>query len=105
MAIVPYFALGEEVLRKIIGLKLAQIGDRLKQNHKATFEYEPAVVDALAARCKEVESGARNVDHILTMQVLPPIAVDILSRQAEGGGVKGVSLTVGEGGAIRHEIR
>jgi ATP-dependent Clp protease ATP-binding subunit ClpA len=52
-----------------------------------------------------VESGARNVDHILTMQVLPQIAVDVLSKQAEGGGVKSVELSVGEGGAIRHEIR
>ncbi len=105
MAVVPYFPLSDVVLKKIIEMRLKKVGDQLRLNHKATFEYAPAVVDALAARCKEVESGARNVDHILTMQVLPLIAVDILSRQAEGGGVKGVSLTVGEGGAIRHEIR
>lgn len=105
MAVVPYYPLSDVVLKKIIEMRLKKVGDQLRQNHKATFKYDPAVVDALAARCKEVESGARNVDHILTMQVLPQIAVDVLSKQAEGGGVKSVELSVGEGGAIRHEIR
>jgi type VI secretion system protein VasG len=105
MAVVPYFPLSDVVLKKIIEMRLKKVGHQLRENHKATFEYDPAVVDALAARCKEVESGARNVDHILTMQVLPQIAVDVLSKQAEGGGVKSVKLSVGEGGAIKHEIQ
>ena len=104
MAVVPYFPLSDAVLKKIIEMRLKRVGDQLRANHKATFAYDPAVVDALAARCKEVESGARNVDHILTMQVLPQIAVDVLGRQAEGRKVSSVKLGVGEGGAIRHEI-
>ncbi len=104
MAVVPYFPLSDAVLKKIIEMRLKKVGDQLRLNHKATFAYEPAVVDALAARCKEVESGARNVDHILTMQVLPQIALDVLARQAEGRGVAGVKLGVGDGGKIIHEI-
>ena len=42
MTVVPYFPLGDEVLKKIIELQLKQIGDRLKQNHKAAFTYDPA---------------------------------------------------------------
>lgn len=105
MTVIPYFPLSDGVLKKIIEMRLRRVGDQLRQNHKATFSYEPAVVDALAARCKEVESGARNVDHILTQQVLPQIAVDVLTKQAQGGGVKSVALSVGEGGAICHEIQ
>lgn len=105
MSVVPYFPLSDTVLKKIIDMRLKRVGDQLRLNHKATFEYDAAVVDALAARCKEVESGARNVDHILTQQVLPQIAVDVLAKQAEGSGVKSVNLSVGEGGAIKHEIR
>jgi type VI secretion system protein VasG len=105
MSVVPYYPLSDVVLKKIIEMRLKKVGDQLRLNHKAEFKYDPAVVDALAARCKEVESGARNVDHILTQQVLPQIAVDVLSKQAEGGGVKGVTLSVGAGGAIQHEIR
>ena len=70
MTVVPYFPLGDEVLKKIIQLKLNQIGDRLKQNYKASFAYTPAVVDTVSARCKDVDSGARNADHIITGTVL-----------------------------------
>ena len=38
MTVVPYYPLGDEVLKKIIELKLKQIGDRLRENHKAAFE-------------------------------------------------------------------
>ncbi|MGL4421154.1 MAG: type VI secretion system ATPase TssH, partial [Gemmataceae bacterium] len=63
MAVVPYFPLSDVVLKQIIHLKLKQIGDRLKLNHKAKFEYAPEVVETVAARCKDVDSGARNADH------------------------------------------
>ena len=104
MAIVPYFALGEEVLRKIIGLKLAQIGDRLKQNHKAAFQYEPSVVDTILARCTEVESGARNVDHILTGTLLPMLSQEVLTRMAEGRPMKQVTIGVGENSQFSYVI-
>lgn len=66
MTVVPYYPLGDEVLKKIIKLKLNQIGDRLKVNYKAQFECSPAVVDTIAARCKDVDTGARNANHIIT---------------------------------------
>ena len=77
MTVIPYFPLSDAVLRKIIEMRLVRVGEQLKRNHKATFTFDPAVVDAVTARCKEVESGARNVDHILNQSVL-------LQRQAKG---------------------
>jgi type VI secretion system protein VasG len=94
MTVVPYFPLGEEVLRRVIGLKLNLIGDRLKQNHKATFGYGEEVIDAVAARCTEVESGARNVDHILSGSMLPTMSHEVLTRMAEGRPVKRVTVGV-----------
>ena len=78
------------MLKKIIELKLKQIGDRLKENYKATFTYSPAVVDTIAARCKEVDTGARNADHIITGSVLTEISTQVLGRIAEGHPVKSV---------------
>src|SRR5439155_14280582 len=40
MNIVPYFPLGDEVMRKIITLQLRRIGDRMRENHKAVFSYD-----------------------------------------------------------------
>ncbi len=98
MTIVPYFPLGDEVIRKIITLKIGQIAGRVKEHYKASFGYDDAVVAAIAGRCKEVESGARNVDHILTGTLLPEMSREFLVRMAEGKPVKSVQVSVdGEG--------
>src|SRR5262249_51282556 len=104
MAVVPYFPLSEPVLRKIIELQLKKIGDRLRQNHKATFSYDPAVVTGVANRCKEVESGARNVDHILTGTLLPAVSRELLTRMAEGRSVSRVRVGVDEKGEFTYAI-
>jgi type VI secretion system protein VasG len=104
MNVVPYFPLSDTVLRKIIEMQLAKVGNRLRENHKAAFAYDPKVVDTIASRCKEVESGARNVDHIITRTLLPAIASEVLGRQAEGRAVSAVNIGVGEGGRFTYEI-
>jgi type VI secretion system protein VasG len=104
MVIVPYYPIAEAVMRQIIRLQLGRIGDRLAENHGAAFRYDEAVVDEIAGRCKEVESGARNVDHILTRTVLPEMSGEFLSRMAEGRTISSVHVTVGEGGLFRYEF-
>jgi type VI secretion system protein VasG len=98
LTVVPYFPLSDQVLRQIIHLQLRRIGDRMRENHRATFQYDDAVVATIAGRCKEVESGARNVDHILTGTLLPEISREFLARLAEGDSVRRVHVGVdGEG--------
>jgi type VI secretion system protein VasG len=104
MKVVPYFPLREEVLKKIIELKLGAIGDRLKENHKATFEYSPSVVETVAARCTEVESGARNVDHILTGTLLPKLSQEVLVRMADGKPVRRVKVGVGPDSQFTYDV-
>ena len=104
MAVIPYFPLSDMMLRKIIEKNLKKISGRLTQNHKAKFEYSPEVVETIASRCKEVESGARNVDHILTGTVLPAIAKEVLGRMAEGRAVNSVKVGVGADKQFTYEI-
>ncbi|WP_439622445.1 type VI secretion system ATPase TssH [Gemmata sp.] len=104
MVVVPYFPLREDVLKRIIELQLKKIGDRLRFNHKAAFAYDPVVVDTIAARCTEVESGARNVDHIITGTVLPAIADEILARMADGKSIASVKVGVAAGGTFTFAI-
>src|SRR5262249_46472150 len=65
MVVVPYYPIGDEVMREIVKLQLGRVGWRLEANHNALFSYDEAVVVEIVNRCREVESGARNVDHIL----------------------------------------
>jgi type VI secretion system protein VasG len=104
LSIVPYFPLSDEVLRQITKLQLQRIGDRVRTNHRATFTYDEAVVGTIASRCKEVESGARNVDHILTGTMLPEVSREFLARMAEGRPVAQVHVGVDEKGGFTYRI-
>ena len=42
-----------------------------------------------------IETGARNVDHILSGSLLPSLSQDVLTRMATGRPVKSVKVGVG----------
>jgi len=84
LVIIPYFPIRDEAMKKIIHLKLAKIQRRLQESHRVALSYDDAVIDEVARRCTEVESGARNVDNILTNTMLPEISKQILGTIAEG---------------------
>ncbi len=100
ITVVPFFPLGEDVLRKIIGLKLGKVADRLREAYRATFEYDEPVVQAILARCNEAESGARIVDKIINTTLLPEISRRLLTTVAEGGTVGKVRLGAGKEGEL-----
>jgi len=97
---VPYFPLRDEAMRNIVTLKLGKIQRRIRENHKIELSYDPAVVAEVAKRCTEVESGARNVDNILTNTMLPDISRYLLSSMAEGKKPSAIRVSVGETGAF-----
>jgi type VI secretion system protein VasG len=101
---VPYYPITDDVMRKIIELQLGKIRSRLQENNRAQFSYDDALVTAIAQRCTEVESGARNVDHILTRTLLPEISREFLARMAEGQAITKVHVSVGADGGFRYEI-
>ena len=104
MVVVPYYPISDDVMRKIITLQLGRIAQRLAANHSATVEYDDSVVTEVANRCHEVESGARNVDHILTRTLLPEMSGEFLSRMANGEAISSVRIRVADGGAFRYDI-
>lgn len=104
LTVVPYYPLSDEVMRQIIRLQLGRIGARLAENHRAEFSYDDALVQAIAARCTEVESGARNVDHILTRTLLPEVSREFLTRMAEGRAIKKVHVTADPQGQFVYQI-
>ncbi|WP_027469741.1 type VI secretion system ATPase TssH [Deefgea rivuli] len=94
LTIVPYFPIGDEVLRLIVKLKLEKIAKRILQNHGATLDFPTELVDLIADRCLDVDSGARDADAILTRSVLAKISADLLARMASGKPVKKITLSL-----------
>jgi type VI secretion system protein VasG len=102
LVIIPYFPIRDENLKKIVVLKLAKIQRRLRETHHIELTYDPTVVDEVAKRCTEVESGARNVDNILTNTMLPDISRQLLSRIVEGAKPAGIKVSIGADGAFAY---
>jgi len=100
LVIVPFYPIRDEALKQIIALKLEKIKQRMLENHRLAFCYEEALVDGVASRCTEVESGARNVDNILTNTLLPDISRQLLASMAEGRKLSSIRLSVGIDGAF-----
>jgi len=73
---------------------------RAKQAHNFELAVDPKVYDAIADRCREVESGARNVDHILRGTVMPLVSQEILKRIASEEPMTGLKLSLDAEGAI-----
>jgi type VI secretion system protein VasG len=100
MVIIPYYPVRDEALKQIITLKLAKIQRRLFENHKVKLTWDDAMLDEVASRCTEVESGARNVDNILTNTLLPDLSRRLLSGIAEGTKPEAIHIRIGENGSF-----
>jgi type VI secretion system protein VasG len=104
LAVIPYYPISDAIMCQITELKLSKIKRRIEENHRAEFVYDNALVNAVASRCTEVDSGARNVDHILTGTLLPEISETVLARMAEGKAIERVSVSVGDTGDFNYAI-
>lgn len=102
MTIVPYFPISPESMRRIVDLKLGKVAERLAANARVTLETTPALGDWIAERCTVEETGARNVDQIISGQLLPRISTEILSRMAREEPVGCIKVDVGEDGGLTY---
>ncbi len=100
LKVIPYYPITDENLRFITRLKLNAVAKRMQQNRNTTFTYGDDVVEAIASRCTEVDSGARNIDHILSHTLLPEMSRELLSRMAEAVDIQEVEVTVGDEGFV-----
>ena len=104
MVIIPYFPVRDEALRQIIRLKLGKVERRLRETHRVDLLYDAALVDAVAERCTEVESGARNVDNILTNTMLPEVSQLLLQALVGGERPGAIRVGVGEDGQLTYDL-
>ncbi|MBE7490529.1 MAG: type VI secretion system ATPase TssH [Planctomycetes bacterium] len=101
MSIVPFFTIDEATLKEITDLKLSKIVKRMAATHDMKLVFEPSVRDAIAGRCKEVETGARNIDHIIRGNLLPTMSTQLLQKMSEGQMPASLSVGIGDNGEFR----
>ncbi|WHP79312.1 type VI secretion system ATPase TssH [Edwardsiella anguillarum] len=100
LQVVPYYPVRGAVLKQITRLKLDKIARRFQRNHQATFHYDEALVDGIAERCTQPDSGARLIDNILSAQLLSGMADAVLARMATGEPVSDITVSMDEHGRL-----
>jgi type VI secretion system protein VasG len=103
LVIIPYYPVRDEALKLIVRLKLGKIQRRIQETHRIALTHDEALIDEVAKRCTEVESGARNVDNILTNTLLPEISRQILGRLAERQKLAPIHVTIGDDGVFVYQ--
>jgi type VI secretion system protein VasG len=102
--LVPYFPLSPEIIGRIVQLQLRRVGDRLHTAYRAGFAWDQAVAHAIAARCTDSSSGARNVENIISRTLLPELSSALLARLAAGESVGTVTVHLADDLSFRYEI-
>lgn len=97
---VIYRPLGQQAMRTIVGMKLDQVSQRLARHYGMTTDIDESLYDALTAACLLPDTGARNVDSLLSQQILPVLSQQLLSHMATGQKPQRLTLSWSEEAGI-----
>ena len=100
MQVVPFIALDQEALQNIVALKLDAVAQRLKHTHDMAFRCDPRVLDYLAQRCTQTETGARYINSIIEQQLLPEVARSLLTYMMEDDMPNVLTLELDDNGEL-----
>jgi type VI secretion system protein VasG len=101
LVIVPYLPLGDAEVEEIVRLKLKRVQERFWDIYRAELTCGSDVVSAIAARCSEIDTGARAIDNLLTNTLLPELSGEILARVTEGRSFELVHIELDGKGGLR----
>jgi type VI secretion system protein VasG len=100
--IIPYYPVRDAILAKIVLLKLTRIERRIEETHRVALTHDDRLVDEIVRRCTEVESGARNVDNILTSSLLPGVSRRILESLATREPLQSIRVGLDDAGEFAY---
>ncbi|MBK4119302.1 type VI secretion system ATPase TssH, partial [Pluralibacter gergoviae] len=89
---VIYRPLNESAMRAIVEMKLAQVSQRLRRHYGLSTHIDESLYDALTAACLLPDTGARNIDSLLSQQILPALSRQLLAHMAAGQRPKTLTL-------------
>ena len=102
--VIPYYPLGDDDLMKICLINMNRIKKRVKEHYNAEFTYDEDVMLHILARSQEVDTGARNIENILTRTLLPTLAAECLAKMADGVDIQKIHVGATEDGQFTYQV-
>ncbi len=104
MTIVPYYPVHGQVMTELTELKLERVAHRLQHEHRIELSYDEQVLQQISSRCLEVETGARNIDHIINHNIIPQISTCLLHNLSQKNDYKQLTIQVNEQGSFDYNF-
>lgn len=82
MNVVPYLNLKENALKQIVKLKLQSIKKQLAKK-EIELDFEEKLLDYIVFLSNTVDTGARNIDLIINMNIMPKLSKYLLNASLE----------------------
>ncbi len=96
MTVLPYKSLSKEALHDITILKLNKLAKLLQKNNGIKLSYADEIVEQIVERCKDAETGARNIDLIINVNLLPKLSAFVLQALSSGEVPAEIGLSLDE---------
>jgi len=102
--VIPYYPLSDENLVDICKINMSKIKKRVQDNYNADFKFNDDLILHIVARSQEVDTGARNIENILTKSLLPEMAAECLSKMAKDETIKNIYVDISPEGKFLYQI-
>ncbi len=109
LIVVPYYPVQHATLRHIVELKIEKLCRRLEKSHNISLRYNETLIEEIAHQCGErkgfqKDSGARNIDHVLTGTLIPEISERLLIAMADHRRISQIHVDIGGAKGFRYYI-
>ena len=103
MNLVPYLSINPEVMKSLVGLKLKRLAKRLAQQNRE-LTWDDSLEAAIADRCTQAETGARNIDYIINGNLMPVLSEQLLNALTSERDVAVITITLNDDGSMGFEF-
>ncbi len=94
LVVIPYYPLSQEVMNKILGLKLKKVARRLMNGYGTELVWGEELCKFVMMQAKRADAGARIIDNIITNNILPRLSAIMLQSVLEHKTYKKAILNV-----------
>lgn len=95
--LIPYLPLKVESLKKIIGLKIDKIGERITTSQNDyILKYNLRMISFIAEHCLVTQSGARDIDAVINKLLMPKLADALLENTSNGPQILTLNVSKGK---------
>lgn len=94
--VLPFMPLNGETLSGIVDIQIARIRDRIAASYGTTVALSAPAREALVARAKASEMGARAIETMIGRDLLPELSTFFLDAVAAGRKVAGITISFGD---------